>query len=232
LILEDDLVTSITLSKMLRNELPDVLTLTAYSIAEARLLLQEYFINCFILDVNLPDGSGIDFIFDIMSINPSATVMIITATPLPEYHDQAKAYDVVKFMTKPLNNKVVLSLVRDCRDANAVKTKGDTNFFAASLSRLTVLDIIQLKCLGRTTQVVDFSTTLHGRGRVHFQNGEIIHAETSTRRGEMALSEIIGWRGGRAEEVLDPPPSERTIFTGWQTVLLNAAQAADEKRSA
>jgi len=109
---------------MLRNELPDVLTLTAYSIAEARLLLQEYFINCFILDVNLPDGSGIDFIFDIMSKNPSATVMIITATPLPEYHDQAKAYDVVKFMTKPLNNKVVLSLVRDCRDANAVKTKG------------------------------------------------------------------------------------------------------------
>jgi DNA-binding response OmpR family regulator len=232
LILADDLVTSITLSKMLRSELPDVLTLTAYSIAEARLLLQEYFINCFILDVNLPDGSGIDFIFDIMSKNPSATVMIITATPLPEYHDQAKAYDVVKFMTKPLNNKVVLSLVRDCRDANAVKTKGDTNFFAASLSRLTVLDIIQLKCLSRTTQVVDFSTSHYGRGRVHFQNGEIIHAETATARGELALAEIIGWRGGRAEEVLDAPIPERSIFTGWQTVLLNAAQAADERQSA
>jgi response regulator RpfG family c-di-GMP phosphodiesterase len=232
MILEDDLVTSIILSKMLRSELPDVLTLTAYSIAEARLLLQEYFINCFILDVNLPDGSGIDFIFDIMSKNPSATVMIMTATPLPEYHDQAKAYDVVKFMAKPLNNRVVLSLVRDCRDANAVKAKGDTNFFAASLSRLTVLDIIQLKCLSRTTQVVDFATTHHGRGRVYFQNGEIIHAETATAKGELALSEIIGWRGGRAEEVLDAPVAERSIFTGWQTVLLNAAQAADEKQSA
>lgn len=224
-------MTSISLSKQVRHDLPDVLTLTAYSLAEARLLLQEYFINCFILDVNLPDGSGIDFIFDIMSKNPSASVMIVTGTPLPEYHDQAKAYDVLRFMTKPVNSRVILSLIRDCRDAYAVKAKGDTNFFAASLSRLTVLDIIQLKCLNRTTQVVDFSTFHHGRGRVCFQNGEIIHAETPTARGELALSEIIGWRGGRAEEVPDAPPIERTIFTGWQTVLLNAAQAADEKKA-
>ena len=80
--------------------------------------------------------------------------------------------------------------------------------------------------------MVDFSTSHYGRGRVHFQNGEIIHAETATARGEMALTEIIGWRGGRAEEVLDAPTPERSIFTGWQTVLLNAAQAADERQSA
>lgn len=225
-------MTSVTLSKAFRQELPDILTLTAYSIKEARLLLQEYFINCFILDVNLPDGSGIDFIFDIMSQNPSATVMIITATPLPEYHDQASAYDVLKFMTKPLNNKVVCSLVRECRDAHAVKVKGDTNFFAASLSRLTVLDIIQLKCLNQITQVVDFTTSRFGSGRVYFQNGEIIHAETAKSKGEQALIEIIGWRGGRAEEVLDAPAIERSIFAGWQSLLLNAAQAADERRPA
>ena len=47
-------MTSISLSKQVRHDLPDVLTLTAYSLAEARRLLQEYFINCFILDVNLP----------------------------------------------------------------------------------------------------------------------------------------------------------------------------------
>jgi len=231
MVLEDDPVTSIALAKTLHIALPDELVLTARTVAEARLLLEEYDIDFFVLDVNLPDGSGIDFIADISARNPSASVVIMTAQPLPEYRDQAEAYGALRFMEKPVHYLTVAALARDCRAALAAQTRGNTGFFAASLTRLTVLDIIQLKCLNNATQVIDFTSSQSGRGRVYFQNGEIIHATTSKAKGEAAISELIGWRGGRAQEVADAPPVERTIFASWQSLLLNAAQTADEKRA-
>ena len=231
MVLEDDPVTSIALAKTLHLAMPDELVLTARTVAEARLLLEEYDVDFFVLDVNLPDGSGIDFIADISNKNPSASVVIMTAQPLPEYRDQAEAYGVLRFMEKPVHYMTVAALARDCRAALTAQMRGNTEFFAASLTRLTVLDIIQLKCLNNATQIIDFTSAKGGRGRVHFQNGEIIHASTASAKGEAAISEIIGWRSGRAQEVPDAPPVERSIFTAWQSLLLNAAQSADENRA-
>lgn len=232
LILEDEAVTSVLLSKALHLELPDDLVLTARSIAEGRLLLEEYPIDFFCLDVNLPDGSGIDFIYDVMVKNPDASVIVMTAEPLPEYRAQATAYEVLRFMEKPIDFKAVATLVRECRDARAAQARGNTGFFSASLSRLTVLDIVQLKCLNHATQVIDLIAPQVGQGRIHFQNGEIIHAETAAATGEAAVAEIVGWRGGRVREVTGAPPVERSIFANWQSLLLSAAQAADENRGA
>ena len=230
MVLEDDPVTSIALAKTLHLAMPDELVLTARSIAEARLLLEEYTFDFFVLDVNLPDGSGIDFLMDISAKNPSASVVIMTAQPLPENRDQAEAYGVLRFMEKPVHYLSVAALARDCRAALAAQASGNTGFFAASLTRLTVLDIIQLKCLNNANQVIDFTSSQGGRGRVYFQNGEIIHATTARSKGEAAVNEIISWRGGRAQEVASASPVERTIFTSWQSLLLNAAQSADENR--
>lgn len=231
MILEDDPVTSVALAKALHLAMPDELVLTARTVAEARLLLEEYEIDFFVLDINLPDGSGIDFIAEIGARNPSASVVIMTAQPLPEYRDQAEAYGALRFMEKPVHYLSVAALARDCRAALAAQTRGNTGFFAAALTRLTVFDIIQLKCLNNATQVIDFTSAQGGRGRVYFQNGEIIHASTARSKGEAAVSEIIGWRSGRAQEVASAPPVERTIFTSWQNLLLNAAQSADENRA-
>ena len=50
-------------------------TEVARSLAEARLILQEDKVDFFILDINLPDGSGIDFILDVSMHNPEARVV-------------------------------------------------------------------------------------------------------------------------------------------------------------
>jgi response regulator RpfG family c-di-GMP phosphodiesterase len=230
LILEDDLVTNVAISKALNRQLRDSVVLSARSIEEARVLLAEYDIHFFILDVNLPDGSGIDFLLDIQSRCPGASVIVVTAEPLPEYRDQANAYDVLRFMEKPVDYAALAEVVRSHRDMHWIPAlRGETSFFAASLSRLTVLDIIQLKCLNKVTQVVDFIASRQGRGRIYFQNGEIIHAETASALGLEAFNEVVGWKGGRAVEVQDPPAAERTIHGEWQGLLLNAAQANDER---
>ena len=231
MVLEDEPVTSVLLGKALRNAMPDELVLTSRSLAEARLLLGEYPIDFFCLDVHLPDGSGIDFIYEAMVKNPAASIIVMTADPLPEYRAQATAYHVLLFTEKPLDYKAVATRARECRDARALHARGNTGFFSASLSQLTVLDIIQMKCLSHATQVIDFTSARDGRGRIYFQNGEIIHAETAAAKAEAAVSEVVGWRGGRAQEVADAPPAERSIFSSWQSLLLSAAQAADENRA-
>ncbi len=147
MVVEDDLITSIAVCKALRLGIPDALVLTARSLAEARLLLREYGIHFFILDINLPDGSGIDFIFDVTVANPDATIILMTNTPLPEYREQAEAFGILHFLSKPVEYAALVSLIQSARALPATHSEQETSLFAASLSRLTVLDIIQLKCL-------------------------------------------------------------------------------------
>ena len=261
MVVEDDLVTSVALCKVIRKGVPDATVLSARTLGEARLMLGEYTVNFFLLDINLPDGSGIDFILDVTKAYPEATIVLMTSTPLPEYRDQAEAFGVMNFMAKPVDNQKLVALIKESRGAapagkeeskklfgaslNRLKRlvgfsevtpppprEGDTTFFRASLSRLTVLDIIQLKCLNSMTQGIAFRSSKHGVGRVFFQNGDIIHAETERATGITALSEIIGWKGGRAEEIPEGVPPEHTISGRWQNTLLVAAHAADDKGAA
>ena len=104
MVVEDDLVTSVALGKVIRLGVPDAMVLSAKSLAEARLMLREYAITFFILDINLPDGSGIDFILDVTNASPEATIVLMTSTPLPEYRDQAAAFGVMPIVsvTAPL----------------------------------------------------------------------------------------------------------------------------------
>jgi CheY-like chemotaxis protein len=258
MVVEDDLVTSVALCKVIRKGVPDAVVLSARTLAEARLMMGEYTVTFFLLDINLPDGSGIDFILDITNANPEATIVLMTSTPLPEYRDQAQAFGVMNFMAKPVDNQKLVGLIKESRATLPARKEegrklfggslsrlkrlvglgeapppreGETTFFRASLSRLTVLDIIQLKCLNNMTQGMSFKSTKHGLGRVFFQNGDIIHAETEHATGMAALSEIIGWKGGQAEEIPDGVPPERSISGRWQNALLMAAHEADDKRT-
>jgi DNA-binding NarL/FixJ family response regulator len=227
LVVEDDPVTTITLCKALRVGIPDALVLNAHSLHEARLTLKEYAVSFFILDIHLPDGSGIDFIFDVTVKNPEATIVLMTNMPLPEYRAQAEAFGVMHFLEKPIDNRKLVSLIKESRSGQGVSS--DTSLFNASLSRLTALDIIQLKCLNSATQTVVFKSKQHGSGQVCFKNGQITHASTRRAKGISALSEIIGWRSGYAAEVSNKSASEQTIMGSWQSVLLLAAHSSDEE---
>ena len=228
LVVEDDLVTLLTLSKAIRKGIPGVLLLTAHSLAEARLTLQEYTVHFLVLDINLPDGSGIDFIFDVTVNNPQASIVLMTSTPLPEYRDQAAAFGVMNFLPKPVDHASLVTMIRESRKSPVGSSDEESSQFDISLSRLTALDILQLKCLNNTTQAILFKSGKHGPGRVYFQKGQIIHAETEKAKGMAALTEILSWKSGHAEEIVEHSAAEHTISSVWQTTLLIAAQAADE----
>jgi DNA-binding response OmpR family regulator len=229
LVLDDDICLTTMLTKALRNGLPNAEVLTARSVAEAQLMVSEYKIQFFILDVNLPDGTGIDFLCDLRTFNPEARVMMMTATPVLEYEERSHELGVLWFRQKPVDNQEIVKLVR-CHYENtghATSLQNAEGQFAVSLTCLSALDIIQLKCLSNATLTLQVASP-SGIGRIYFENGQIVHAETQEAQGEGAFEQILRWKGGRIKEmpVLSKPP--HTITTGWQGLLLNIAQRIDE----
>lgn len=232
LVLDDDICLTTIVTKALRNGLPSAEVLTARSVAEAQLLLAEYKIHFFILDINLPDGNGIDFLCDVRTLLPEARVMMITATPLPQYEAQSRELGVLLFRQKPVDTKEIVRLVRSHYEkmGHGTQVQNADGSFAVSLTCLSALDIIQLKCLASATLVLQVASP-SGIGRIYFENGEIIHAETPDLRGEIAFEQILRWKGGRIKELATAGKPPRTIQTGWQGLLLNAAQRIDETAS-
>jgi len=229
LLLDDDICLTTIVTKALRTGLPAAEVLTARSVAEAQLLVVEYKIHFFILDVNLPDGTGIDFLCDVRTFNPEARVMMITASPVPEYAERSKELGVLLFRQKPVDPKEIVKVVRSHCDnmGHGTSVQNADGQFAVSLTCLSAIDIIQLKCLSNATLVLQVASP-SGIGRIYFDNGQIIHAETLDIQGEDAFEQILRWKGGRIKETTAFTKPPRTITTGWQGLLLNIAQRIDE----
>lgn len=231
MVLEDDRTSLALVTQAVLRAVPETLIFTARSLAEGRQLLGEYQFEFCVLDIQLPDGIGIDFLYDIQSKCSKAAVVIFTAQALPEYRDQAQAFGVLHFMEKTTHLRVLGGFVRDHWERLCGEQANETGTgFSASLSRLSTLDIIQIKCLGRSTVSLDFIGRQGRHGRIYFERGEIIHAETDTQQGEEAFNEIISWRDGQVTELADSKKPEQTIRGPWQTLLMHAVHWADEHR--
>ncbi len=203
---------------------------TAGSIADAREVIIDKPIDLFIVDIGLPDGDGIDFLCEAAMLHPQATAIIVTASPSDENRGRAEQLGIVQVLSKPIQRDKLIAAVKKLMGWGDAPS--DSPNFRATLSGLTPMDIIQLKCISTSTGVLEFTNNL-GSGRVYFERGEVIHSTVKTSTGETnigyeAFEEIISWKGGRVSEIHENEAPPRTINTSWQSLLLEAAQSRDE----
>ncbi len=228
LILEDNPAIMLGVGETIAARFPELRQMRARNIAEAQSLLSEFAIDLFLLDIELPDGNGIDFLCDVRTVFPNAAAIIMTATPLPGYRAHAEQLGVVRFLEKPFDLDKLADLIRATLGLDGWGETPESRFKAA-LSGLTTMDIIQLKCLGGATQVLRFSIPDGPWGKLHFRRGEIVHGETSDGLvGADALNMIVRWKGGRVEESAETVASVTTIQQDWQSALLEAVRLMDE----
>ncbi len=231
LILEDEPLTRTFIERRLAAALPDVTVFTARNVAEAQTLLANNSIDFFLLDIVVPDGSGIDFLCDVQVTQADAQVVLMTAQELGRYRAAAEELGVLRFLEKPVNMDELVTLIRSRRQAAQDASPTGAANFAATLTKLTAMDVIQLKCLAGATAALDFFNDSGERGRLYFEGGDIIHAEAGALAGEEAVAAIVGWKRGRVEEAVDPPVVARSIQAGWQGLLLNVVHQLDERNS-
>jgi DNA-binding response OmpR family regulator len=238
LLLEDAFVTSLAMGRALEAELPNCVVMRAQSLYEARLLLRTYDFQFFVVDIQLPDGCGVDFLPEITERAPGAGVVIVTATPLPKYRQRASEFGVLYFMEKPVEVRQLASRIAKSIRSKAPPstTKPDTSF-TASLRHLTALDVVQLKCLSRASVRLDFTRSDGTVGRIYLSGGEVVHAEVIPpsgavcKEGTEAFNEALSWRGGTVVEEPEAQPPQITIQQNWQNLILDAVQKADETAS-
>ncbi len=232
LILEDSQVQLTRLKNDIGGQYPDLTIFPSRSIEEAQLFLEEVDdIELFLLDVFLPDGNGIDFLCDVKTILPDAHAIIMTASPTPEIRQHAQDLGVLQFFQKPLDMSILIEELTKVLGASTKPSAAEganSDSFKASLGGLSTVDIIQLKCLARATQVIAFVRDDGTTGKIHFQRGEIVHAECSTgQSGLDAFNDIVSWKGGRVEESQESI-AEPTIQSGWESLLMDAVRMIDE----
>jgi ActR/RegA family two-component response regulator len=228
LVLDDDMCLTTFVRKMLHTTLPEAEVLTARSVAEAQLLLSEFKIHFFILDVYLPDGTGIDFLCDVRTLFPDAHAIIITSAPTPELETHAKELGAA-FYAKPVDKTEIIKLIRAHHKKlgfGADESHPDGQF-AVSMVCPSALEVIQMKCISTATLVLQVESS-SGRGRIYIDKGQIVHAETPRNTGERAFEEILCWSGGKIEELPVTKKPPRTINMNWQGLVLNICQRIDE----
>lgn len=232
LMLEDDPITSTLLHKKLAESLPDVSIQIAKTVANAQTLIVQNRFDFYLLDIFLPDGTGIDFLLDVMSKQTEVQAVLMTAQPLGECRKIADQLGVLRLLEKPVSVPQLVGFIKPLLQAKQLAEHGERPSFAATLNQLTTLDVIQLKCLGRASAQLAFTRTDGTQGRVWIHHGEVVHAQAPGKSGEVAFAEIVGWRAGRVEEAPRGEAHPRTIAIPWQVLLLNTVRELDETLAA
>lgn len=225
MIVEDNESLVVVLSAVLKDLLPDHKLLPARTIEEAQTLACEYPADLFILDVNLPDGTGLDFLCDVKTTHPDARALVMTAAPLPEYREQAAHLGVVHFLEKPFDLNMFGDVVKSLLNP---RMNAQTDRFQGTLRDLHITDIVQIKCMSGTTSVLEFNSPEGHKGIIHFQRGQIIHASVEGQEGIPAFNRIVRWKGGSFSEMVAIGQARRTIECEWQSLLMDAVREADE----
>jgi len=230
MIVEDNEGFALVLCELLNQSIPEMKTLVARTIEEGQTLASEFVFQLFIIDINLPDGNGFDFLCDLRTVQPEAKALIMTAAPLPEYRNHAQSLGALHFFEKPFDFRQFTATLRNLLFPE--ESTGVVRSFQGTLRDLQMVDVVQIKCISRANSRLLLEGPNGEIGEIHVHRGNIVHATTGAVDGEDAFEQMLGWPGGRfleGEPLPDPP---RTIELDWQMLLMDTARKLDETRGA
>lgn len=110
LILEDESTLRTALFRLLDKKGFQVVT--AQKIEEAKQLLSiDKPFDLALIDINLPDGNGLDLISDFKKYSPTVQIIVLTGSPTIETAISATQKGIFHFLTKPFNVDQLLDLI-------------------------------------------------------------------------------------------------------------------------
>jgi hypothetical protein len=130
------------------------------------------------------------------------------------------------YLEKPTGEKELLFL-KACLDS-LLGTEQAGGF--RGVQSKSLVDLIQLECLSGSSALLKI-TNGKLEGRIWIQNGDLIDAEMQNVSGEDAFKKILAWKTGNFEIVPMDAERPRKIFTSYQGLLLDTAQALDEAQA-
>jgi hypothetical protein len=98
-----------------------------------------------------------------------------------------------------------------------------------TLESISLTDVVQLLHVNRKSGMLQV-TCGKASGVLYFSSGEVIHAESSSARGEMAAFEILEWTTGRFEFLTTQVQTPATIRRTVPDLLMDSARLQDSRK--
>jgi CheY-like chemotaxis protein len=196
---------------------------TADNGARAIALLESEPFNLLLVDLRMPTMDGFQVLAIVRRKFPALRLVVMTAAEDEQFRARSYAMGIDLFMEKPKTGKEIINFV-DCIES--LLEREEQGGFRGVQSK-TLVDIIQLECLTQSSAILKI-TTATGEGRIWVQRGEIIDAATSELSGREAFLEMLRWKTGNFEMQPSDIPRPRTIFSSYESLLMETAQSLDE----
>lgn len=196
---------------------------TATSGARALALLSSEPFNLLLCDLKMPKMDGLQVLTIVRRKFPQLRTAVLTCILDEQFRTRAYAMGIDLFLEKPNSSKEVTFFL-DCIES--LLDREQAGGFRGVQNK-SLVDIIQLECLSQSSSVLRI-TQGPIEGKIWIQGGEIIDAATSALTGVEAFHQILSWKAGTFEMLPEEPAHARKIFTSYQGLLLETAQAIDE----
>ena len=196
---------------------------TADSGARAIAMLESEAFNLVLVDLRMPQMDGFQVLAIVRRKFPTLRVVVMTAMEDEQFRARAYGMGIDLYLEKPKTGKEIINFV-DCIES--MLEKDDAGGFRGVQSK-TLVDIIQLECLTQSSAILKITSAV-GEGRIWIQKGEIIDAACGQNLGREAFLEMLRWKSGSFEILPSDVPRPRTIFSSYENLLMETAQAMDE----
>lgn len=210
--------------EMLSQHLPSLPEVrVASSGSRALALLESEPFTLLIVDLNMPKMDGLQVLSIARRKYPELHLMVLTGIRDEQFRARAYAMGVDQYWIKPESDQEMGLLMESIETLLSHESHGG---FRGVQSK-SLVDIIQLECLSQSSVLLKITNGI-AEGKIWIQNGEVIDAEAPDLSAEPAFQRILSWKTGSFEIQTADPSRTRTIFTSYQGLLLNTAQALDE----
>jgi len=223
-LLVDDDVDVVACIKDFLEEVPGAFeVITAHSGDEAFLRLVGFKPDVIVLDVDLPDISGIEILNPIQDIHPNAHIVMLTGCATSEQRETALRQGAVRFLEKPLELLGFRRLLQE------LGTKSRTREASGLEGGMDILDLVQMMFLCQKSAAVRF-TFGRRRATLRFERGELVYVDDGSLTGEKAFyNMVLLWGEGRFYTVSEETAQllERNNWTPTDCLLMEAALLRD-----
>lgn len=185
---------------------------------EALDILRSRPVDLVVTDLRMPVMDGFELLGQLMKEERGTPVIVMTAYGTPDLAENARGLGAVAYVEKPielqaLGDKIARELQRAAR---------------GHIQGITLFGFLQLLQLERKTCTLKVASG--GRtGALHFQDGELIHAEVGDVTGPEAVYALDGWTAPEIEIDHVCRSRRRTVFESMTELLLEGARRLDEK---
>jgi CheY-like chemotaxis protein len=179
-----------------------------------------------VVDLQMPKMDGLQVLSIARRKYPHLRLMVLTGQREEQFRTRAYAMGVDQYWIKPESDQEMGLLMESIESLLAREREGG---FRGVQSK-SLVDIIQLECLSQSSCVLKINNGVV-EGRIWIQAGEVTDAEVPELTAEPAFQRILSWKAGSFEILPADPTRPRAIFTSYQGLLLNTAQALDEAAS-